>query len=126
MRQQFTIALRGQGFPAFVLSMAILTTGELLLVPTATALAANLAPAEMRGRTMGLFGVTWSVGFGIAPVTEKYTVCIGGLLSDRVAPVATWYGGLGLGLVATVGFLLLARRLRLQIPVQQTIEHHTT
>lgn len=94
----------GQGFPAFVLSMAIMTGGELLLVPTATALAANLAPAEMRGRYMGLFGITWSLGFGIAPV-------IGGLLSDRVAPVATWYGGLALGLVATVGFLLLARRL---------------
>lgn len=95
----------GRGFPAFVLSMAILTSGELLLVPTATALAANLAPAEMRGRYMGLFGVTWNIGFGIAPV-------IGGLLSDRVAPVASWYGGLVLGLMATVGFFMLrpARR----------------
>ncbi len=94
----------GRSFPAFVLSMAILTSGELLLVPTATALAANLAPVEMRGRYMGLFGMTWGIGFGIAPV-------IGGLLSDRVAPVATWYGGLVLGVVAAVGFLLLARRL---------------
>jgi MFS family permease len=94
----------GRGFPAFVLSMAIMTSGELLLVPTATALAANLAPAEMRGRYMGLFGITWSIGFGIAPV-------IGGLLSDRVAPAATWYGGLALGLTAMAGFLALARRL---------------
>lgn len=94
----------GRSFPAFVLSMAILTAGELLLVPTATALAANLAPAEMRGRYMGLFGMTWGIGFGIAPV-------IGGLLSDRLAPVAPWYGGLLLGLIAAAGFLLLARRL---------------
>jgi MFS family permease len=99
----------GRGFPAFVLSMAILTAGELLLVPTATALAANLAPAEMRGRYMGLFGMTWGIGFGIAPV-------IGGLLNDRVAPVAPWYGGLALGLSAAVGFLLLARRLEGQNP----------
>jgi MFS family permease len=99
----------GRGFPAFVLSMAIMTAGELLLVPTATALAANLAPAEMRGRYMGLFGITWSIGFGIAPV-------IGGLLNDRVAPVATWYGGLALGLAATAGFLVLARRLGRQNP----------
>lgn len=61
VRRQFTIALRGQGFPAF-------------------------------------------------------RVCIGGLLSDRVAPVATWYGGLALGLAAVVGFLLLARRLGRQNP----------
>lgn len=94
----------GRSFAAFVLSMAILTSGELLLVPTATALAANLAPAEMRGRYMGLFGITWNIGFGIAPV-------IGGLLSDRVAPAATWYGGLLLGLAAMAGFLVLARRL---------------
>ncbi len=94
----------GRSFPAFVLSMAILTAGELLLVPTATALAANLAPAEMRGRYMGLFGMTWGIGFGIAPV-------IGGLLSDRLVPVAPWYGGLLLGLIAAAGFLLLARRL---------------
>ncbi|MGC8782347.1 MAG: MDR family MFS transporter [Anaerolineae bacterium] len=92
----------GRSFPAFVLSMAILTAGELLLVPTATALAANLAPAEMRGRYMGLFGMTWGIGFGIAPV-------IGGVLSDRVAPIAPWYGGLALGLSAAAGFLLLGR-----------------
>jgi MFS family permease len=95
----------GHGFLAFVLSMAILTGGELLLVPTATALAANLAPADMRGRYMGLFGITWNIGFGIAPV-------IGGLLSDRVAPVAPWYGGLAVGVAAAVGFLVLARRLK--------------
>jgi MFS family permease len=97
----------GRSFPAFVLSMAILTSGELLLVPTATALAANLAPVEMRGRYLGLFGITWNIGFGIAPV-------IGGLLNDRVAPVATWYGGAGLGLAAVWGFLVLARRSKLQ------------
>lgn len=95
----------GRSFPAFVLSMAILTSGELLLIPTATALAANLAPVEMRGRYLGLFGITWNIGFGIAPV-------IGGLLNDRVAPVATWYGGAVLGLAAVLGFCGLARRLK--------------
>jgi MFS family permease len=89
--------------------MAIMSAGELLLVPTATALAANLAPAAMRGRYMGIFGITWSIGFGIAPV-------IGGVLNDRVAPVATGYGGLALGLAAAVGFVLLARRLGRQNP----------
>ncbi len=94
----------GCGFWAFWLSMVILTVGELLLVPTATALAANLAPAEMRGRYMGLVGLSWSVGFGIGPV-------VGGLLNDRVAPVATWYGALLIGLVGMGCFLWLQRRL---------------
>ena len=97
----------GQGAPAFVVSMAILTLGELLLVPTATALAANLAPPDMRGRYMGIFGLTWSIGFGIAPV-------IGGVLNDRVAPVAIWYGGLLMGLTAAAGLMLLERRLKPQ------------
>lgn len=97
----------GQGFLAFMLSMAILTCGELLLIPTATALAANLAPPDMRGRYMGVFGLTWNIGFGTAPV-------IGGLLNDHVAPVAIWYGGLIMGLAAAGGLVMLGRRLRPQ------------
>jgi MFS family permease len=90
----------GSGFWAFWLSMVILTCGELLLVPTGTAFAANLAPMDMRGRYMGLFGLTWSVAFGIGPV-------VGGWLNDTVSPAAIWYAGLALGLAAVAGFLLL-------------------
>jgi MFS family permease len=98
-----SIAL-GRGFWAFWISMVVHTVGELLIVPTATALAANLAPADMRGRYMGLTGLSWSVGFGIGPV-------IGGVLNDRIAPIATWYGALAAGLAGMVGFLFLERRL---------------
>jgi MFS family permease len=59
----------------------------------------------MRGRYMSIYGLTWGAAFGIAPV-------IGGLLSDRIAPVATWYGGLALGLAGAAGFVLLAGVLR--------------
>jgi MFS family permease len=90
----------GSSFWAFWLSMVILTCGELLLVPTGTAFAANLAPMDMRGRYMGLFGLTWSVAFGIGPV-------VGGWLNDTVSPAAIWYAGLALGLAAVAGFLLL-------------------
>jgi MFS family permease len=94
----------GQGFLGFWLSMVILTCGELLLVPTGTALAANMAPAEMRGRYMGLYGLGWGVAFGIGPV-------IGGLLNDNVSPQATWLAGALFGLAAAAGFTLLAARL---------------
>jgi MFS family permease len=92
----------GQSFWGFWTSMVILTIGELLLAPTGTAFAANLAPAEMRGRYMGLYGLTWGVSFGIAPV-------IGGWLNDNVAPVAIWYAGMAMGLAAALGFLAMAR-----------------
>jgi MFS family permease len=92
----------GAGFWAFWLSMVIATFGELLLVPTGTAHAANSAPPEMRGRYMGLYGLTWSVAFGIGPV-------FGGWLNDNVAPAATWVGGLTVGLIAVAGFLILGR-----------------
>ena len=95
----------GTSFPHFLLSMVIVSIGEMLVVPTGTTMAANLSPADMRGRYMGFYGLTWSVGIGIGPV-------IGGLLSDQVSPVAIWYGGLALGLVATGGYLLLGRLIR--------------
>ena len=83
--------------------MVVLTLGELLLAPTGTAFAANLAPADMRGRYMGLYGLSWGLSMGIAPV-------IGGWLSDNVAPVAIWYAGLAMGLAAALGFVMLDRR----------------
>jgi MFS family permease len=94
----------GHGFWGFWLSMVILTCGELLIAPTGTALAATLAPPDMRGRYMGLYGITWGVSFGIGPL-------IGGYLNDNVAPVAIWIFGLAAGLAAVAGFLLLSRRL---------------
>ena len=80
----------GWSFPTFLASMVVLTLGELLLVPTATALTASLAPAEMRGRYMGIYNLAWSVGYGLGPV-------IGGLLSDQVAPAAPGMAAWGSG-----------------------------
>lgn len=97
-----SVALGG-GFWAFWISMAVLTCGELLLAPTGSAMAANLAPADMRGRYMGLYGLTWGVSFGVGPV-------IAGLLNDTIAPAAMWvFAGLA-GLAAAIGFAWLGRR----------------
>jgi MFS family permease len=104
----------GSAFAGFWLSMVILTVGELITVPTATTLTANLAPAEMRGRYMGLYTLAWTTGLGLGPV-------VGGILNDRVAPAAMWYGGCLLALAAVVMFLLLARVPRLRIPAPAEI-----
>jgi MFS family permease len=93
----------GRAFWGFWLSMVILTVGELIQSPTATTLAANLAPAEMRGRYMSLYGLTWGVASGVGPV-------LGGLLNDQFGPKAIWYGGAAIGLASSLLFLGLVQR----------------
>ena len=56
---------------------------------------------------MSVYGLTWGIGFGIGPV-------IGGFLNDTLTPVAIWYGGLAMGLVAALGFVALNRALQVQ------------
>ena len=87
----------------FALSMVIVTTGELILVPTTTTLVANLAPATMRGRYMSIYSLTMGVGQGIGPV-------MGGFLNDNIAPAAIWYGTMVLGLLSALVFFSLIRR----------------
>jgi MFS family permease len=77
------------------------------MVPTASTLTANLAPPEMRGRYMGLYSLAWTTGLGLGPV-------VGGVLNDRVAPAAMWYGGGLLALAASAMFLILGRSPRLR------------
>ena len=92
------------GFVVFLAGMVIMTLGELLIVPTATALVANIAPPDMRARYMGTFSLSFRIGAGIGPV-------IGGVLSDSIAPSATWYGGMVACVLAAVGFWVLREKL---------------
>jgi MFS family permease len=92
-----------RGFAGFAAGMAVLTIGELMVVPTAMALVAALAPPDQRARYMGVYALTYTVGSGIGPV-------IGGLLNDYIAPAAIWYGGALIAAGAVVGFLLMERR----------------
>jgi MFS family permease len=98
------------GFAGFLLSMVIMTAGELALVPTATALVSTIAPVAMRARYMGVFSLSFRVGAGIGPV-------LGGILSDQLAPVAIWYGGMAACLMAAAGYGWLARQRSLHQPL---------
>jgi MFS family permease len=93
----------GAGFWGFWLSMIIMTTGELMLMPTSTTYTADLAPAHMRGRYMSVYSLTWGIAQGIAPLA-------GGLLADQVSPSAPWLAGGAAGMLAVLAFVVLARR----------------
>jgi predicted MFS family arabinose efflux permease len=109
----FSVTL-GREFPAFALSMMIVTIGELIVSPTGLTLVAKLAPQEMRARYMGAYQLTWTVASGTAPV-------IGGLLNDHIAPAAIWYGGAVLAVIGSIGFLLNARTDRQRVDAEPSI-----
>jgi MFS family permease len=93
----------GQSFIGFWISIVIMTIGELILMPTASAYVAELAPVEMRGRYMSVAGLTWSAAAGIAPI-------LGGFLNDNVSTVAPWYGGFVIGVIGMLAFFYLLRK----------------
>jgi MFS family permease len=88
------------GFWGFWFSMVLLTIGEMILVPTSSTFAANLAPADMRGRYMSLYSLTWGLSMGIGPV-------LGGLLSDNFGPRFIWFGGGIIGALSVIAFMAL-------------------
>ncbi len=93
----------GHSFVGFWISIVIMTIGELILMPTASAYTAALAPPEMRGRYMSISGLSWSAAMGVAPI-------LGGFLNDNIAPVATWFGGFFIGVLGILWFYVLSRR----------------
>jgi MFS family permease len=90
------------GFYGFLMAMVIATVGELVMTPTATTLVATLAPPDMRGRYMSIYSLTWNVASGIGPL-------MGGFLGDTLGPKSTWIGGLVIGLLSILGFMVIRR-----------------
>ncbi len=91
------------GFWGFWIAMVLMTLGELIVVPRASAYAANLAPVDKRGRYLSLYGLTWNVASGVSPV-------LGGFLSDLVGMRAPWYGGALIGVLAVGAFWIMGQR----------------
>ena len=75
---KFAIAMLLMGWPFLLLSVnasvaviavviVIFVIGEMLWIPTSQAIAAGLAPADLRGAYMGAFASTSSAGFALGP-----------------------------------------------------------
>ena len=95
----------------FVTAVVVITIGEMIIMPVTSALAANFAPADMRGRYMAVFGLTWAIPATIAPTAA-------GIILDNYDPNLLWYIGGALCLVSTVSFyalhLILGKQKRFQ------------
>jgi predicted MFS family arabinose efflux permease len=53
--------------PVIAVVIVLFVIGEMLWVPTSQAVVAALAPADIRGAYMGVYGGTWSVGWALTP-----------------------------------------------------------
>jgi MFS family permease len=95
-------------FGLFAVAMLIITVGEMIVMPTAQALAARFAPEDMRGRYMAIFSMCWTIPAAIGPWAA-------GLIMDNVNPNWVWYLAGTFSLVAVIGFLGLHLRTRTRL-----------
>jgi MFS family permease len=86
--------------PFLAVAMIIITFGELVAAPVAQAVAARLAPEDMRGRYLAMFNFSWALPFAVGPY-------LAGWVWDNIAPQWIWYGALILGLLGALGYLFL-------------------
>lgn len=94
-------------YALFLLAMVIITIGEMLVAPVSQALVAGFAPEDMRGRYMAIFGFSLVVPFALGPL-------LAGVILDHVDAYWLWYAAGTIGLLATLGFLALQRRVTLK------------
>lgn len=88
----------------FAAAVVVITIGEMVIMPTASALAANFAPEDMRGRYMAVFGLSWALPATVGPSAA-------GLILDNFNPNMLWYLGAIICAVAVVSFYALHLRL---------------
>ncbi|MEW5871096.1 MAG: MFS transporter [Chloroflexota bacterium] len=95
----FVVGFSMYGFTStyamFVLAMIIITIGEMIVTPVAQSIAAQFAPADMRGRYMAIYGFGWSIPGALAPLAA-------GLIMNAFDPRWVWYAG-GIVAMLTVG-----------------------
>jgi MFS family permease len=81
----------------FMIAVAILTIGEMLVAPVGQALAASLSPEHMRGRYMAVFGFAWMIPGAIG-------MYLAGLIMDHYEPRWIWYATALVGIIATLAY----------------------
>ncbi|MGD8997999.1 MAG: MFS transporter [Anaerolineae bacterium] len=86
----------------FLVAVATLTVGEMMTAPVSQSLVTRLAPEDMRGRYMAVYGFSWVIPSAVGPT-------LAGLVMDNADPRWLWYGTFVIGLIAAVLFVMLQR-----------------
>jgi MFS family permease len=90
-------------YSMFLLAMAIITIGEMLVSPVGSAIVARMAPVDMRGRYMAVYGFSWVIPMAVGPL-------LAGLVMDNFNPDYVWYLAGILGLCAAAAYYFLELR----------------
>jgi MFS family permease len=102
-------------YSLFILAIVVITIGEMIIMPTSQALAANFAPVEMRGRYMAVYGLCWAIPSMFGPGAA-------GWILDNFNPNLLWYIGGALCILSAVSFLGLHFRLGSQVRFAARVE----
>ena len=99
------VGLGGSAFAgplwSLVILIVVLSVGETLLSPVASAEVSDLAPEAVRGRYMGVWTVVWNGGAALGPA-------FGGWAMDTFGGREAFIALLVVGMIGAVGFALLA------------------
>ncbi|HSF83444.1 MAG TPA: MFS transporter [Anaerolineales bacterium] len=88
-------------YSLFLAAMVVITIGEMMVSPVGQAIVARLAPEDMRGRYMAVFGFSWLIPIAIGPF-------LAGMVMDNWNPDWVWYLAGTIGLLATGAYYWLA------------------
>lgn len=98
----FWVMLTGHARPVFIIAVVVITLGENMINPAASAWVADRAPEHLRGRYMGFFSLANRAGFAVGPLTGGFLMSLG---------VGPWLGATGLfAFLAAFGFQRFSRR----------------
>lgn len=97
----FALIAEARTAPLLILTVAIWTLGEMVHSPVSAAYVVNLAPAHLRGRYQGTWGLTWSAGLILGPAL--------GTLLFAWNPTGLWLLCGAFGLLAAMLVLLSGR-----------------
>jgi MFS family permease len=84
----------------FFIAMAIITIGEMIVVPVGQSTAAYFAPEDKRGRYMAVFGMSWAI-------PNLFGVLAAGLVMESLGPNWVWYLAGILCMISIIGFWFL-------------------
>jgi MFS family permease len=81
--------------PQYVLATLVWTTGEMLGLPTASAVIAEMAPEDLRGRYQGALALAFSIGMTVAPILSGFVI-------EHAGMNALWFACLAMGIATAL------------------------
>lgn len=84
----------------YLIAMAIITIGEMIIAPKEQSLAAGFAPEDMRGRYLAIHAFAWIIPVAFGPLGA-------GMIMDNLSPNLLWFAAGMVGLLAVFGFMTL-------------------